>query len=249
MSGDRSKRHVSKSRASKRHALMSSLLAGALILAGQAQANMILNGGFETNTAITTSPNVPNATLNTMISNFTAFGSGNEIDLVTTGGFGIAPHGGDWKIGMNSQVGAPYDALSLDLSSSISSGSSYDLQLFLAGESAGTLGPVEVGISSSATSFGTLVYSATPTSSTAWDQFDFTFVAPNNATYLTFRTSSSPDLIYSFVDDISLVLVPEPSTALLVSLGLAGIAARRRRAYPRHNQEPDPGFPAGSHRR
>jgi hypothetical protein len=82
---------------------------------------------------------------------------------VTGTGFGIAPQSGSWKIGMNSQVGTPYDALSFDLSSSIVGGSSYDLQLFLTGESLLTLGPLEVGISTSATSFGSLVYSATPT--------------------------------------------------------------------------------------
>ena len=133
------------------------LAIGVLTAPDRAHATMIINGDFETNTAITTSPNVPNATLNTLISSITAFGPGSEIDLVTGTGFGIAPQSGSWKIGMNSQVGTPYDALSFDLSSSIVGGSSYDLQLFLAGESLLTLGPLEVGISTFATSFGSLV--------------------------------------------------------------------------------------------
>jgi hypothetical protein len=203
----------------------------ALLIAGPAHANMILNGDFETNTAIASSYNVPNSSLNTLVSNFTAFGTGNEIDLVTGTDFGIAPQSGSWKIGMNSQVGTPSDAMAFALSSSVLSGSSYDLQIFLAGGDLATLGPVEIGLSSSATSFGTLVYSAAPTSTSAWSQFDTTFVAPTAASFLTLRTASSPDVIYSFVDNVSLELVPEPTTGLLLGIALMASAARRNRSH------------------
>jgi hypothetical protein len=107
------------------------------------------------------------------------------------------------------------------------SGTTYDIGLFLAGESLATLGAIEIGISSSATSFGTLVHSAAPTSTTTWTQVSHTFIASSNASYLTLRTSSTPDEMYAFVDDVSLVAVPEPSTALLLGLGLASFARRR----------------------
>jgi hypothetical protein len=199
-----------------------------------AHANLIPNGDFETNTAIAPSYNVPNASLNALLSNVTAFGPASEIDLVSRTSFGIAPRSGTWKIGMNSQLGTPNDALAFALSSSVLSGSTYDLQIFLAGQALTTLGPVEVGLSSSATSFGTLVYSASPTSLTAWSQFDTTFTAGTSASFLTLRTGSSPDLIHSFVDNVSLELVPEPSTGLLVGLSLLlGVTKRGPGRRPR----------------
>ena len=54
------------------------------------------------------------------------------------------------------------------------------------------------------------------------------FVADSATTRLSFRDISGVDDNYSFVDNVSVSAIPEPATALLVGLGLVGMAAGRR---------------------
>ena len=68
-------------------------------------ANLLLNGDFETNTASGTMFNMSNANFTATVSAATAFGSAEEIDLVTGTDFGIAPQSGSWKLGIHTQNG------------------------------------------------------------------------------------------------------------------------------------------------
>jgi hypothetical protein len=91
------------------------------------------------------------------------------------------------------------------------------------------LGPVEIGLSNSASSFGTLIFSGTPTSAAEWTQFDYGFVAPVDALFLTVRNATEPET-YAFVDNFSLaVAVPAPGAILLGTLGAGLLGWLRRR--------------------
>lgn len=211
------------------------------LIAAPAGANLILNWDFENNSATETFFNLTNSDFNALVPDVTAFGSAEEIDLVTGTGFGIAPQSGAWKLGLHSQAigdNGP-DAFSMALSSPILIGTSYDLSFFAA-RYQGVLGDLpssfEIGLSSISTAFGTTIYAAGATSPSVWDSFSLQFLAPANASYLTMRVTG--DDTYTFVDNFSLdatttTPIPEPSTVLLVGIGIAGMigrAWRRRRS-------------------
>lgn len=117
----------------------------------QANANMIINGDFENNTAAGTMYNMSNAEFSSVVANATAFGTSEELDLVATGsGWGIDPESGSWKVGLHQRTDnlTHVDAFSFDLSSPVISGNTYDLQFFAAGIYGYPLGQVEIGLSS-----------------------------------------------------------------------------------------------------
>ncbi|MBP7052680.1 MAG: hypothetical protein KBE65_16845 [Phycisphaerae bacterium] len=205
-----------------------------LAVAGAAQANVIANGDIEDNTAVATIFNMSNATFDATVADATAFGNSQEIDLVTGLDFGIAPQSGNWKLGLHQYGGYPTyaDAFSLDLLSPVVSGNAYVLQFFAASKQGSGWGSVEIGLSDSASSFGTLIFSGAPTSETEWTQFDYSFVASVDASFLTVRNGAEYNM-YAFVDNFSLVegtaAIPAPAAVLLGSVGAGLVSWLRRR--------------------
>lgn len=186
----------------------------------------VLNGGFENNTASGTQFNLSNVGYNSLVANSTAFGAAEEIDLVTTTGFGaITPQTGAWMVGLHRNIVGDADALSLTLGTPVVMGQQYYLNFASAQYSAANAGTLEIGLSGSATSLGTYLLSATPGSDTTWTLYGYTFIAPVNASYLTLTVSGVDG--YVFADSIGLTLVPTPGAA--AAFGLAGAAMLRRR--------------------
>ena len=204
--------------------LVSSL---ALAVAAPSDADIILNGDFEDNTATSSIFNLSNASYNVVVADSTAFGLRNEIDLVTGGDLGIDPQSGDWEVELN-ETGAQgtFDALSLVLSVPVVSGNSYSLEFFV-----GKSGTADIGLSSVATDQGSVIFSGASTGASGeWTQYNHTFTAAENASFLTVAASLGGGGKIA-MDNISLTQVPEPSTALLIGLGIigAGVQGRRRR--------------------
>jgi hypothetical protein len=222
-------------------AILAAIVAGSLasMPARTEAASIILNGSFETNTAAGTLTNLDNAAFTATVANATGFGAAHEIDLVTGLDFGIAPQDGNWKLGLHTQspaFGNVQDGFSLSLSTPVVAGQSYSLSFYGALLGFDPPGTLQIGLSSSANSFGSLIFSATPFFISSWDHFTTVFVAPSNALFLTVRTSEFEG--YAFIDNITLeagaAAVPEPATLGLLGVGLAAswrrIKTGRRRA-------------------
>ncbi len=198
--------------------------------------NLILNGDFENNGATASLYNLSNDLFNSLVYNATAFGNGQEIDLMTTDTtYGLPPESGLWKVAIH-KAGYPNsgtdDAFSFTLSAPVLPGQQYALSFY--GQLVPTVdnpgnGPVQIGLSSSPTNFGTLVFTGTPATD-AWTHLVGTFTAPLNAGYLTVQIDPGAIPTWAHIDNFSLTLVPEPGTlTLLSSLALATFFARYAR--------------------
>ena len=218
-------------------------LVGAAVCASQfycSGQNLILNGDFENNGASSSQYNLSNALFNSLVHNATAFGTGDEIDLMTSDSpYGLPPQSGLWKAAIHKSGYPNYgndDAFSFTLSSPAVAGQQYALsfygQLVATADNPGE-GPVQVGLSVSPTAFGTLVF-AGALATNGWSHVTATFAAPVNGLYLTVQIDPSATPTWAHIDNFSLTAIPEPGTfGLLCSLGLIGFRFRKRQQYVR----------------
>lgn len=228
--------------------MMQRLGAGVVVvfgLAGAAQANMVLNGDFEITSAGDTLSNQTNIAFTGLMSDAVGFGAADELDIVkNTNNHLSAPsaYSGEYKLGMHRQSALPNpaDALTLTLDYVTTAGESYDLSFATAGwlysDGFATL---EIGLSTAADSFGTLVYAGAATSISTWNLYSTSFSAPISADFLSVRVQAGTGKAYGFVDAFSLEgpapsggsAVPLPAAAPLALLGLGAMAlVGRRRA-------------------
>jgi hypothetical protein len=194
--------------------------------------NLILNGDFENNGASSSQYNLSNTLFNSLVYNATAFGTGDEIDLMTTDSpYGLPPESGLWKAAIH-KAGYPYygtdDAFSFTLSSTALAGQQYALsfyaQIVPTADNPGD-GAVQVGLSASPTAFGTLVFAGTPATN-GWTHLTATLAAPLNALYLSVQVDPGADPTWIHIDNFSLTAIPEPGTFGLCGLGLIALLFR-----------------------
>src|SRR5205085_2587111 len=117
---------------------------------------------------------------------------------------------------------------SLTLASPAVVGQTYRLQFAAESDNqlSTILGIIEIGISTSATAFGTQIFSANPAAGD-WTLYDQTFIAPISGQYLT--VSSDPNHAgWTHVDNFQLELVPEPAGWAILGLVAALLAWRRK---------------------
>ncbi len=181
---------------------------GSLLVSLPAQ-NLVLNGSFENTTSTGCDLNLSNGTFSAMMSNHVGFGSADELDIMNGScGYGSAPPDGIVKVGLACQYpnGSGVDAMALELASPLVPGQSYTLTFWVEAEVLSfspDIGNVEIGVSTSSSSFGTQVFAGAAPSGGAWTQLTATFTAPLAATWLTVRQEANTDS-WNHVDDFVL---------------------------------------------
>ncbi|MFZ1686250.1 MAG: gliding motility-associated C-terminal domain-containing protein [Flavobacteriales bacterium] len=164
-------------------------------------AQNLVNGDCENNTAGTCQYNLPNPSFNGFMPNVTAYGGGNEVDIQQNGcNYGSPTPSGQYFISVaNSLFGSPGDEVAFDVAPPFVAGNTYTISWL---EQANTqfrpLDTLEIGVSDVLGSFGVRI-SATQPPDGVWIARSTTFTAPFNAQYITVR-NLAPFEAWNFID-------------------------------------------------
>ena len=183
----------------------------------QAQ-ELIQNGDFSNNTAGSTTYNMTNNEFTSTVAFCAGFGIAQEIDLIYDSDNGPPPLVGNTKLRIHRQQSGGYDAFSTTLLSPVVAGSTYRLQVDVVSR-VNLETDLQVGISSSSSSFGTLLQSV-PAVANTWTSIDVIVSAPVGGGYLTFRPDPDVEGIAS-VTNVS--LTPAVDTTFSVGGSVAGL--------------------------
>jgi len=193
------------------------------LFAGSAHANLITNGGFELNGGDQSAP------------------TGWAKDGGSYGTYNGAAHtpnthGGSWVcvpgMGGNTTVGV-YQTLASPLTAG-----QYTLEFWSTPWAAGNGNDVLVGVYSGSgamdnaanwTSVALNVMDIPTVAAHSWELRSHTFTAVGGENRVYFGTAIAGNNNGADIDDVSLDLVPEPTTLTLCALGLLGLLALRRR--------------------
>jgi|GEM_PF-2650858 len=210
-------------------------IAASALLSSPAAADLLANGGFETNLNNDTTYNMNNADFTASMANTTAFGSGNEVDIISSENseFGLPAIEGDWSIALHSNIFTDADdAISMGLIPTARAGELFRVELSaqMATEFDPGPGSLEIGISSTANSFGALVHSFNLTSSDTWESLSADFFSTTGFQYLTLRSNrNGGDGVWIHVDAVSLTSINIPAPTTLALLSLAALSTNRRK--------------------
>lgn len=162
-----------------------------------------LNGDFEINSTSACQINISNSSFNSFMSNCTAFGMANELDIQKIScGYGT-PFSGIWFISLSTAVIGNPDALSITLSSSLIAGNNYQFSYFeqACTQFSTSIDSIQIGLSASPNSFGNIIYSSLPIAG-IWTQRIVNFTAPNNGNYITIKNLGIAKG-WNFIDNFS----------------------------------------------
>lgn len=176
----------------------------ALMLLFSAQSQVLPNGSFEVTTApVGCNYNLSNAVFNGYYTDIEAFGAGNETDIIMDGCYVTDIPDGVRSISI---AHFPPDEVSIPIDAPLTIGETYTLSFWALGETTfRPLGPLEIGESTSATAFGTNIYTVTPSEMT-WSNYTFTFVASVAATHITVRNFTMGDTYWNHVDHFEFIV-------------------------------------------
>lgn len=174
-----------------------------ILLSNTCFAQSFLNGNFEINSASVCSVNLSNPEFNFFMSNCTAFGLGDEVDIQNISCGYATPYSGNWFLSLaTSNIGNP-DAISITLSSSLIAGNNYQFSYFEQAntQDVSTLDSIQIGLSTSPNSFGNIIYSSFPIVGN-WSLRIVNFTAPNNGNYITIKNNGN-NKGWNFIDSFS----------------------------------------------
>lgn len=184
------------------------------LLTQNSSAQGFLNGDFENNSGFCII-NGDNAYITANVSDVTAYGLGNEIDLMDNGcGYGTSYNGTYFLCLANSSGNSP-DACTMMLDVPLDSGNTYTVCYYDRGwDQFGCCPPgipIEVGVSASANSQGTIVYTSPVPTTNVWSERVFSFVAPGNGQYISFQAQDN-NMRWTHIDFIQLNACCAPTT-------------------------------------
>ncbi|MGZ3883513.1 MAG: T9SS type A sorting domain-containing protein [Bacteroidia bacterium] len=165
-------------------------------------AQSFLNGSFEINTATACDFNMANAAFTSAMSNCVGYGVANQLDIMQGScTFGV-PQNGSWMVSLATNAGNT-DAFTTMLSAPLVAGTTYTMRFYDKGDPTYPPGvPIQIGISTTAGTGGTIVYTAPTPLSGTWSLRSFSFVAPNSGQYVSVSTTGAP--LWTFVDNFCL---------------------------------------------
>ena len=192
---------------------------------GAHAANLLTNGSFEEGIFVSNStpgfmmlfPGMGNVTGWTLLTSDILWGVNGNIDGLTASegtafldlsGIGVVPFGGISQ-SISTTPGMSYEV-------------EFDLGVFQGGDIL-LAGPVSLTVTAGSAS--QLFVHNPPGNGNLWDRYTFSFIAESPLTAITFQGETGVN--YIGLDNISANGVPEPSTALFLSFGIAALWLRR----------------------
>lgn len=176
-----------------------------LLFATTISAQSFVNGSFESTTAsMYCEYNLDNASFNSMMSSVIGYGVGEELDILIAGCYNPSIPDGVRAVGL---AASPSDEISIPVSPALVAGQSYSFTFRAYAEmSFRPRGDIQIGASTSASAFGTLIFTGV-TNASAWRLFTVSFIAPNNATHITVRNIVDGVIHWNHVDDFRFVVL------------------------------------------
>jgi hypothetical protein len=178
--------------------------------------NLIINPGFESTTLGSGCyTNQPAASVTAGLDNVTAFygGTSDGIDIgVSAACYSGGSNSGAVHVVLAGLSGSNmFESISFDLNSSIVIGQTYNLSFYAANSSNVNPESLKVGVSNSATSFGTLLSTVSLGPSSLYVQYLTSFTATAGGMYLTIEPGALGNFWFG-LDDFELSLVSPPCT-------------------------------------
>ncbi|MBV6457568.1 MAG: hypothetical protein HONBIEJF_00681 [Fimbriimonadaceae bacterium] len=201
--------------------------------AATANASLVTNGSFESpgfaGSHLIVLPGDPS------ITGWTIAGDGRDIVLHHAPDVGNATgnptfnfaQDGDYYLDL-SGTGSPHATIYQDLTTVVNT--SYKLSFYIGATNENAPAPtINVQLDGTSSLLNTTLTPSAPGTNIIWTLQTFNFVADSTTTRLSFCGTSALDDNASFVDNVSVEVVPEPASLLAVSAGLAALSRRRRR--------------------
>lgn len=153
-------------------------------------AQSFLNGSFEICSTTDCRFNINNQIYNSFMTNVRGIGNMQSLDIlndINCPDFGEAEDGHYYTSLENTNDSNSSTAISLELSDALQIGQNYSFSFYDRSLFGLTGGPIEIGVSSDDSTFGTLVYTTPSLANSSWTERYVSFISPITGNYITAR--------------------------------------------------------------